>query len=170
MPDVEMPNGDIVNFPDDMHPEQIRGLIASKFPEVTPVEPPPQTIADKAGSVWEGVKQGTTLGFGDELQAAIAAGVASPFVDQSYGELYSQGLENLRGELAQAREVNPYLTGAGEIGGALLTGGAAAGRVLPQGAKAYAATRPIKAAGAIGALEGGLYGYGTGEGGAAQRS
>lgn len=29
-----MPNGDIVNFPDDMPPEQIRSLIEQKFPEV----------------------------------------------------------------------------------------------------------------------------------------
>ena len=32
MPIVNMPNGDPVNFPDDMPDEQIRGMIASKFP------------------------------------------------------------------------------------------------------------------------------------------
>lgn len=34
MPNVKMPNGDIVAFPDDMPKEQIKSLIASKFPEL----------------------------------------------------------------------------------------------------------------------------------------
>jgi hypothetical protein len=33
MPDVQMPNGDIVRFPDEMPSEQIRGLILQKFPD-----------------------------------------------------------------------------------------------------------------------------------------
>ena len=35
MPQVRMPNGDIVNFPDDMPNEQIKGMIATKFPELS---------------------------------------------------------------------------------------------------------------------------------------
>jgi len=34
MPNVRMPNGDVVAFPDDMPKEQIKSLIASKFPEL----------------------------------------------------------------------------------------------------------------------------------------
>ena len=34
MPDVIMPNGDIVSFPDDMPQEQIKSLIVGKFPEL----------------------------------------------------------------------------------------------------------------------------------------
>lgn len=34
MPNVKMPNGDIVAFPDDMPKEQIKSLIASKFPDL----------------------------------------------------------------------------------------------------------------------------------------
>jgi len=40
MPVVRMPDGAQVSFPDDMPAEQIRGLIASKFPEVVPEEAP----------------------------------------------------------------------------------------------------------------------------------
>ena len=36
MPNVTMPNGDIVAFPDDMPKETIRGLIAKKFPDSMP--------------------------------------------------------------------------------------------------------------------------------------
>lgn len=35
MPNVAMPNGDVVGFPDDMPSDQIKGLIASKFPDET---------------------------------------------------------------------------------------------------------------------------------------
>lgn len=35
MPNVAMPNGDVVAFPDAMPPDQIKGLIASKFPDET---------------------------------------------------------------------------------------------------------------------------------------
>lgn len=34
MPNIRMPNGDVVAFPDDMPKEQIKNLIASKFPEL----------------------------------------------------------------------------------------------------------------------------------------
>ncbi|MET3414827.1 hypothetical protein ABIC30_006029, partial [Methylobacterium sp. 1030] len=44
MPDVEMPDGVIVNFPDDMPKEQIRALIQTKFPDAAkgaePSSPP----------------------------------------------------------------------------------------------------------------------------------
>lgn len=33
MPDVSMPDGQVVRFPDNMPPEQIRGLIAQKYPQ-----------------------------------------------------------------------------------------------------------------------------------------
>jgi hypothetical protein len=34
MPDIKMPTGEVVRFPDDMPKEQIKSLIASKFPEL----------------------------------------------------------------------------------------------------------------------------------------
>lgn len=40
MPVVRMPDGTQVRFPDDMPAEQIRGLIASKFPDVVPKAQP----------------------------------------------------------------------------------------------------------------------------------
>lgn len=41
MPVVKMPDGTNVQFPDDMAPDQIRGMIASKFPEVAAPQPQP---------------------------------------------------------------------------------------------------------------------------------
>lgn len=34
MPNIRMPDGQVVRFPDDMPPEQIKSMIASKFPEL----------------------------------------------------------------------------------------------------------------------------------------
>ena len=44
MPDITMPNGDVVSFPDDMPKEKIRSLIASKFPAET------QSVSQGAGA------------------------------------------------------------------------------------------------------------------------
>lgn len=39
MPEIRMPNGDVVAFPDDMPKEQIKSLIATKFPQETAPAP-----------------------------------------------------------------------------------------------------------------------------------
>lgn len=57
MPLVRMPNNDVVSFPDDMPPEQIKGLIASKFPK----QDAPDTLKDiKDSIVLRGVPEGVT--------------------------------------------------------------------------------------------------------------
>lgn len=48
MPDVKMPDGTMVRFPDDMPPDQIRGMIAQKFPDAVKGLAPPQSIAPPA--------------------------------------------------------------------------------------------------------------------------
>lgn len=101
MPIVAMPDGSRVSFPDDMPKEQIKGLIASKFPDAAPINPAnvrgpngqPATfginqegnadyIYDKnarptteqaVGGLVGKYGQGLTVGLGDELQAAIGA-------------------------------------------------------------------------------------------------
>jgi hypothetical protein len=170
--EVTSPEGVVfdVTAPEGASEAEVISYAQSNFPQQETQEAiEPVSLGQKAGNVWEGIKQGATFGLGEEAQAAIAAGVARPFIEQPYGELYGQALGELRGELSQAREESPYLTGGGELAGAMLTGGAAAAKLLPQGARAYVATRPIRGAAGLGALSGGIYGYGTGEGGAAQR-
>lgn len=46
MPRVRMPDGVVVQFPDDMPQEQIKSMIASKFPDAVK---PKETIGEKAG-------------------------------------------------------------------------------------------------------------------------
>ena len=50
MPNIEMPDGVVVAFPDTMPKEQIRSLVASKFPEM--FEP-------EGNEFTRGVKRGT---------------------------------------------------------------------------------------------------------------
>lgn len=179
MPDVKMPDGNIVSFPDDMPISEIKSLISTKYPEAMPEEKKTGLagVGQKVGDVWEGVKQGTTFGFGDEAQAAIAAGMVKGYgaltgdeYTPSYGEIYQQSLGELRNELGQARERSPYLTTGGEITGAVLSPVATA-KALPQlarGVTGFAKAKPISAGLGLGAVQGGLYGAGTSEGGAGE--
>ncbi len=50
MPIVKMPDGTQVRFPDDMPKEQIKGMIASKFPEVAPQQ------AQEPKGLWDTMK------------------------------------------------------------------------------------------------------------------
>lgn len=102
------------------------------------------------------VVQGATLGFGDELAARVAS--ISPSVT------YDQALAYERAALDRNREENPIGSTALEIGGAILPAVAyspamAGAGLLRQGA----------VMGGIGAAEGALYGFGSGEGGFDER-
>lgn len=169
MTDVTMPNGDVVNFPDDMPKEQIRGMIASKFPEVAPQEQS-SSLSQNAGDVWEGIKSGV-VPFSDEIQAGIAAYSSAPFVKGlSLGQAYDQALADFRNQQKQA-EQNPLAYYPGMVAGAALTGVGAAKQLagsFPSVAQ-FAARNPLKSAAGIGAVSGGLYGFGSGEGGVNER-
>lgn len=57
MPDVRMPDGTVVRFPDDMPDDQIKGMIAQKFPEA--VQPKPSLGEDVVKSGMSGLRSGT---------------------------------------------------------------------------------------------------------------
>lgn len=66
MPNVAMPNGDIVWFPDDMPREQIKGMIASKFPDVTKAVGQPRPQEGIGRTALEQGLQGGTFATSDE--------------------------------------------------------------------------------------------------------
>lgn len=111
MPIVQMPDGTQVQFPDDMPREQIRDMIASKFPDAVPQSANVQDARQQLGAIsqdpfgnmareqynalpgWQKpivaagdiaqlVGNGATFGFGDKAVAAVRA----PFTDKSYEE------------------------------------------------------------------------------------
>lgn len=166
MPNIKMPNGDVVAFPDDMPREQIREMIATKFPEVSPQpEAKKPSLMERAKSsvqaFFGGAGQGATMGTSDEL-AALAQG----------GD-YEANLAQNQAKLAQAQENHGVAYPVGEAAGAIvgaLTGVGALSKLAPTAVKTVGkafgkntATRTLGAADA-GALSGAAYGYGTGVG------
>lgn len=166
--EVKLPDGRIAQFnvAEGTTPEQVIAFATEKFK--TNYEP----ISQAANKV----AQGVTLGLADEIKAGVAALSSAPFTSGlSLGEAYNQALAQNRQKEAAFTENNPILSPALEIGGGLLTGIGGAGRLAktaPETAAkigAYSAANPVKA-GALGAaLQGGIYGFNTGEGGLQQR-
>ena len=97
------------------------------------------------------VAQGAALGFGDEIEASVRA--MSPNVT------YEEAIKEIRASISGAKEAFPLEAAGLEVVGALIPGLAAApftggGSLIPT----------LGRAAAIGAVEGGIYGLGTGEG------
>lgn len=134
MPIVKMPDGTQVRFPDDMPREQIKGMIASKFPEVVPqqAQEPKQTYdrgAVSAGA--DGIFSGLMMGFDDEIGAGMMAPIQAAkdmYQGKGFdlGRAYDTMHERLDSEKAARREAHPIASTAGEIAGGLTTASGAA--------------------------------------------
>lgn len=132
-----------------------------RMPQGAKADPESNAALGVARSATEGM----TLGWGDELGiglAALAGKVLGPDTDMSVGDIY----DDMRGVYEQEqnlfKEQHPALATTAEIGGALATGGAGAGRLaatkggqalanLPKAAKFV--TQPATGAG-VGAVTG----------------
>jgi len=122
------------------------------------------------GAFLRGAGQGIGLGGGDEAVAAAKAAYGKITGQGDFGTLYDQNLEEERRLLEKSRQEHPIAAYGGEIGGALalpmgaarlgIKGAQLTGKSLPQAARAL---------GTENAIYGGLYGYGTSEGGIQQR-
>ena len=119
------------------------------------------------------VGQGLTLGYGDEIEAGIAA--INPFDRRSY----DQALSDTRTNIDAFRQMRPGTATTLELGGAILPTAAAALATLPAGgsgaapivAGTAARVAPTLARTALTGLgEGAVYGFGTGEGGLGNRA
>jgi hypothetical protein len=160
MQNVTMPNGDVVAFPPDMPKEQIRDLIAQKFPETS-------TQMNTVEGAARGALQGATFGFGDEIVAGVGALPLSLISGKDIGQSYNELLDQERGRISQFREERPITAIGSEIGGSIGTG------IAGLGTKAGAATARFIGSGGLparigkgalaGSASGGLYGLGTGE-------
>jgi hypothetical protein len=181
MPDVRMPDGVVVRFPDDMPPDQIKALIVQKFPDLAQQQAAPQEApapqpaqqqpVGPGGSpraFQAGAMEGMTGNFLDE----IMAGAMTPIemgIDafqgkgfdpgRSFQQAYAKNRDLTQGEKA----ADPNAALMGNITGALVTGG----QLAKSGATLMAGAKPtIVSMGTRGALEGAGYGavYGAGEG------
>lgn len=169
MPDVRMPDGAVVRFPDDMPKEQIRDLIATKFPDVAPqaaqspelqaglrelsaITQNPAKAQYDALPEWQKplvaasdtiqlAANGATFGFGDK----IAAGMRAPFTDKTYQEELAaqrgltQGARNRAGSAGVAAEVAGGVAAPMALANKGLTLAGRGGTAVMTGAKGLAA-------------------------------
>lgn len=108
--------------------------------------------------------QGSSFGSGDEAVAASAAGVQSLAGGGDFDKLYEAYLAREREKIDRFREESPVAAygseALGAIPSAIATGGASTGSLV---ARTFTS-------GGIGAIQGGLYGFNAGEGGAGNRA
>lgn len=109
--------------------------------------------------------QGATFGWGDEISAAMAGGLAA-MTGGNFSDAYDFALADIRGNMEQFEREHPVLSGVAEIGGGVTTGGAMGYRMLPGVMSPATSTgaRYATIAGA-GAAEGALYGAGASDDG-----
>ena len=107
--------------------------------------------------------QGLTLGTADEMEARVRS--------LTTGRPYEEVLDEIRGQIKSYQEVYPKSSMGYEIGGAAIPTAAAMIAAPFTGGTSTAAVAPtIARMAGLGALEGGAYAFGTGEGGFAQRA
>lgn len=151
-----------------------------------PEQEPSMSIGDKAKGSLANYRQGLTMGFYDEAKAGLGTvpGMAKDAINVLRGvrdnvrspeEVYQAGLEKERSKFQDFREKAPVAAGASEIAGALLPALATMGAGAPASTPALARLGGKSllgrsaASGAQGAAAGGVYGFGSGEGGALNR-
>lgn len=131
MPIVKMPDGVQVQFPDNMPAEQIKGIIASKFPDAVPqpqgrhlsyeegvaelAKEEQAGMSGKAGSFLTGALEGVPIAGPAILGATkrASAGLASLIDGDSYADNLQRGQEVTEG----AKAAHPYTNMAGQVAG-----------------------------------------------------
>ncbi len=133
MIEVELPDGSVAEFPDGTPPEAMKSAIAKRFPpqrqqHSAPAFDPgvegynPETgMVDKPTSRWD--QAGAFLAGAQDIPiagplvknavAGAAAGLVSPFSDQSFGDIQSQ----MRGTQERVMQENPGSALAGQLVG-----------------------------------------------------
>jgi len=151
-----------VDFPDGTDDETIRRVMLratggdGSEARAQPKAPPVSTL-EAAG---RGAIQGATFGFGDEIYAG-AVGAYDALKGGSFSDTYNRELGDVRAANERARQSNPIPFIGGELVG---------GMALPLGALGTAARgatlaqRSMQSA-KTGAALGGVYGFGTAQGG-----
>jgi hypothetical protein len=145
MPVVKMPDGAQVSFPDDMPKEEIKAIIASKFPEVSqeaapdPVNNPNDRykggiygdgtgllagMGRFLGASADAAQSAATFGLNDEITAGIMTG-------GGFAGDYSAKQQQLDQQKRDLASENPVASTVGSIGGGLALGGKLSMRTPP---------------------------------------
>lgn len=150
--EVEAPDGSVAEFPDGTDQETIKAAMQKRF------APDPLSTYEETTGLGRQLLQGASLGFGDEVLAAIRA----PFTEETYGE----ELEHERGAMERYEQQRPNVALGAEIAGGFALPGGAASQFIRRGGNLLG--RTARSSG-VGSAYGGAYGYGTGEEGTSER-
>lgn len=173
---IQAPNGDVIEFPDNMSDSQIEAVMRREYPAPAPARPPtPRTPVQTAANAINTLNQGLSFGLDDEFQGAVA-GVGAMLQGRPFGPAYDQARQRVLGGNAQLRQDAPFVSGALEGAGATVPilatmGGSIAPQMAAQAPRGLGGLAGTMAHGAAaGAGMGYAYGVGTGEGDLIQRS
>ena len=181
MIEVQLPDGTILEFPDNTSQDVMRNAImslqpatAQKNPDGTYGQAPEgmianpmtgqmtnrsmlgaQTAPTQADAAMGGTMQGLSFRMGDELMGLGGLIEGGP-------EMGAFRREQARGTLEAQQAAYPWTYGGGEIGGGIATS-LAGGQALGLQAAPTLGGRAVQGAG-MGAVEGALFGFGGGEG------
>lgn len=159
--DVRLPDGTLIKgVPDNITKAELVSKLKANGMDTSGLEPAPAQEpgwfepGSKSEAAVRGFSQGATLGYGDEIQAAIRAGIDKISGDKRpVTDIYTQLRDEERAANKAAQEANPKSYGAPEVIASMpayMAGGAGAGT--------------IKGAAATTAAVSGVQGAGTAEG------
>lgn len=143
------------------------------------VQKPEGTRPSALAASNQGVVQGITLGFGDEIMAGLFTPIEMAIrayrgEDWGPGASYDAALKRERAGLKAAQDAHPIATGAGTLAGGVMAGGGLANAGLSAGARAAQAGASLPRVAAGSAIDGGVLGavtgFGSGEGGFGERA
>lgn len=135
MPDIKMPDGAVVSFPDDMPPEQIKALILTRFPDAGKGMFPDQFMQNAPGQMADAqaqsdprlsMPQPTPQQTAEAFSSAAINGVpiAGPWLYDQATNLKSavHGVppEQLKAEAQTSQERAPVFAAAGSVTGNIL--------------------------------------------------
>lgn len=172
-----MPDGTPVSFPDDMPKEQIRGLIASKYPDAVKQIVPKMAEPSVGRTVVDQALQGVPLvgTFMDEAAGTLGGLGAKAydkitgqhlFDNQGAGDMVNQGIDNAQQNVKNELQQRPGLSIGSQLISGLATGGVAAGTNAGQAITSALGSGSLPARFAkglaAGATSGAAYGAGAG--------
>lgn len=115
-------------------------------------------LQQKGRALAVGAADGMSLGFSDEIRGAYEGGLSAVMGD-GFSDAYAQGRDRVRQGQGELQAQEPVSYGGGQVIGAM------APAAMTMGAATGPSTLSTMGRGAmIGAAEGGLYGFGSGEG------
>lgn len=173
--EIQAPDGSLARFPDGTPDEEIMRVMRETFGGPGAGTDGPKenrTSAFQAGI--DGVSQGLTFGFSDEIEAGGKAALRKLLGGEGdLGQLYDEGIKNARERIDASAEEHPLAYYGGEIGSSFAVPGGLAKlgiRGAVRAAEGAGVGTRMLAGAKEGAAYGAAYGAGKSEGGLEERA